>query len=206
MAKIDKETLHDLNKAITPSKRKILEESIASALYSVLGDNLSSKERDNLKSENKILKSENSRLRAQIAVNDKVNDVSEAVLFSRWSTNKIITLGKRVDSIKRKEWDIAYKIRLAIWTIVKRIWLNKDDIKKFKKMNKFDINEWYKIVTSTLKQKISESAEPGEMVAIRSLMKNINGLHEEYANSILVTWADRMRNMRDIDNRISMAA
>lgn len=190
-----------LSKVLAPSKRDELEKAIASALFSVLGKDGAESAR------NKMLENENKRLRENKDISDAVSDVAENAIFeARRSRNKIINLWKRVKNFEKEERNSAYKLRMALWTTAKSIWLSNEERKKLKKFNKFNIDDWYRIVAKWLKSKMDSSKDDKEKVAIRSIMKQLNKYHEIYTSEHHVTSLERSSNMRDIDRSMSKAA
>ena len=190
-----------LNRALDPSKRDELEKAIASALFSVLGKDGSESTR------NKLLEGENKRLREAKDISDAVSDVAEDAIFeSRRSRNKIVHLWKRIKNFEKEDWNSAYKLRMALWTTAKSIGLSNENKKRLRKFDKFNIDDWYRIVADWLKNKMDNSTNDKEKVAIRSIMRQINKYHEIYTSEHHVTSMERSSNMRDIDRSMSKAA
>ena len=195
------ETLDTAFSVLTPSQRDELVKRISTELFSVLGKDGSESAR------NKILEAENKRLREAKGINDAISDVAEDAIFeSRRSKNKIVNLGKRVKDLEKEKVDSAYKLRKALWITSKGIGLSIDNRKKFRKFDKFNVDDWYRLIAEQLKLKMDNSKNDQEKVAIRSMMRQLNKYHEIYTSEHLVTGEERARNMRDIDRSMSSAA
>lgn len=154
------------------------------------------------------LKVRNEELEEELKATDAANEVVESAVLSRWSRSNIIRVWKSIEKInENKKWlDPVTKARKVLWQAnsfaVFWSWKRFDWINKLPK--KIDVNKEYVEAVNKLKEKMSNTKQSREKVAIRYIMRQVNRAYKDYIDATNISEETRRQNMKDIN--MAMAA
>ena len=190
------------NTPLTENQKSKLDQAVANWIENYYSD-LAQK---NDISEELIAK--NKELEEELNATEAANEVVESAVLKRRSRHNIIRVWKSIERInENKNWlDPVTKARKVIWQAnsfaVFWSWKRFDLINKLPK--KIDVNKEYKEAADRLKEKMNNTKDPREKVAIRYIMRQVNRAYKDYINATNISEEIRKQNMNDIN--MAMAA
>ena len=151
------------------------------------------------------LKARNEELEEELNASDAANEVVESAILKRRSRNNMIRVWKSIENINNSNLDPVTKARKVLWQAntfaVFGTWKRFDWINKLPK--KIDVNKEYREAVDNLKEKMDNTSEAREKVAIRYIMRQINKAYKDYIDATNITEETRKQNMRDINMKIA---
>jgi len=195
--------LDELTKDLSESQRLNLDQNVNKWLIDLSQESRSA---DKLWEKINDLEQQNSDLKGELDALDAVTEVSERAVLKRRSKYKMIRIWNSIKNINDSSLDTETKARKILWQAnsfaVFGSWKRFDwFINRFPK--KFDVNEEYKKSVDKLKQKMDESNDDGEKVAIRYIMKQVNKAYKDYIDVTNISEDTRKQNMRDINMKMA---
>lgn len=194
--------LKELTKDLSDSDKLKMDQKVSEWLL-----NLSEESRNAGKLGEKIsdLEQQNSDLKNELDALDAVSEIAETAVLKRRSRNNMIRVWNSIKNINESGLDAETKARKVLWQAnsfaLFGSWKRFDWINKLPK--KIDINKEYNEAVNRLKDKMNNSTNNREKVAIRYIMRNINKAYEDYIKATNISVEDRKQNMRDINTAMA---
>ena len=194
--------LKELTKDLSESDKLKIDQKVSEWLL-----NLSEESRNAGELGEKIsdLEQQNSDLKNELDALDAVSEIAETAVLKRRSRNNMIRVWNSIKNINESGLDAETKARKVLWQAnsfaLFGSWKRFDWINKLPK--KIDINKEYNEAVNRLKDKMNNSTNNREKVAIRYIMRNINKAYEDYIKATNISVEDRKQNMRDINTAMA---
>ena len=151
------------------------------------------------------LKARNEELEEELNASEAANEVVETAVLRRRSRNNMIRVWNSIKKISESSLDPVTKARKILWQAnsfaLLGTWKRFDWINKLPK--KIDVNKEYREAVDHLKDRMWETDQPKEKVAIRYIMRQINKAYKDYLDATNISEEDRRNNMKDINMKMA---
>lgn len=151
------------------------------------------------------LKARNEELEEELNASEATNEVVETAVLRRRSRNNMIRVWNSIKKISESSLDPVTKARKILWQAnsftLLWTWKRFDWINKLPK--KIDVNKEYREAVDHLKDRMWETDQPKEKVAIRYIMRQINKAYKDYLDATNISEEDRRNNMKDINMKMA---
>lgn len=196
--------LDELTKDLPETDKIKLEQYVNKKL---IDSSKESRNSDELWQEIDSLRQENSDLRKELDATDATIEIAESAVLRRRSRNNTIRVWRSIKKIVMDtSLDKETKARKILWQAntfsILGTWKRFDWINKLPR--KFDVNKAYNEAVNKLKEKIKNTEDAREKVAIKYIMRKVNNAYKDYVDATMISDETRRQNMQDIN--MAMAA